>query len=182
MHRLALISSSVTDWPHDMYVHPVKRVFRKRCQHLGMLNSASDQASLAFHLGTVKQSKATAKSIDQPTPEIPGVYSTDSASKLSVLASSVEPSDHSEGKTSVLVFPDFKLIDHVPVNKVGAQGLYDHALSPEVGLSGGETNSQGLKSWVLPYKAVVLLCEFWLFLFSFSFRSLLKPQIFPRLP
>lgn len=82
MHRLALISTNKTDWPHDI---------------------ASDSQSLAFHLGSVHQKKA-APFTKPKGKEIPGVYDSDETGKLTVLASSVEMDQH-DGETSVCQFP-----------------------------------------------------------------------------
>lgn len=82
MHRLALISTNKTDWPHDI---------------------ASDSQSLAFHLGSVRQKKA-APFTKPKSKEIPGVYDSDETGKLTVLASSVEMEQH-DGETSVCQFP-----------------------------------------------------------------------------
>ncbi|CDZ96189.1 Thioredoxin-like fold [Phaffia rhodozyma] len=148
MHRLALISSSKSDWPRDI---------------------SSDQDSLAFYLESVTRTRPPPSSSPSPAvTEIPGVYQTSESGKLSVLASSVEPFDDpteedDTNKTSVLVFPDFKVVSNVNVNKPGAQRLYDRILSPTVGLAGASTDQDtvkdGMESWVLPYRAVVLLCS-----------------------
>lgn len=89
MHRLALISTDRSDWPHDV---------------------ASDPASLAFYLGSVHQKKAPPiRSLEMDvgklrvTKEIPGVYNSDETAKLTVLASSVEM-EQIEGETSVSQF------------------------------------------------------------------------------
>lgn len=58
-----------------------------------------------------------------------------------------------------VVFPDFKVVQPIPISKAGAQDLYDKALSPTVGrIGGGPAVGPTLKSWILPYEAVVLLC------------------------
>lgn len=171
MHRLALISTSKSDWPHDI---------------------ASDSQSLAFHLGLVHQKKAPAKAVEDSlkkltVKEIPGVYDSSETAKLTVLASSVEMEQH-DSETSVrqshlpassagklwawsttdpriapsplapVVFPDFKVVHSIPISKTGAQDLYDKALSPTVARLGNPAVGPELKSWVLPYEAVILLC------------------------
>jgi hypothetical protein len=95
MHRLALISTSKTDWPHD---------------------PASDQSSLAFHLSSVqgvfggkfkgrdggrgeKHKGGPKEQAAEEGPALPGVYESQDSNKLTVLASSVE-ADADEGTTS----------------------------------------------------------------------------------
>lgn len=82
MHRLAVISTSKTDWMHDI---------------------AEETNSLAFHLSLVHERKnirpsPPATSTHKPV-DIPGVYDTQETSKLTVLASSVEV-DSDEGRTT----------------------------------------------------------------------------------
>lgn len=85
MHRLAIISTSKTDWPHD---------------------PSSDSSSLAYHLSSIHQRKviraSAAKEIKEGPKkpvEIPGVYETSETSKLTVLASSLEVEEES-GRSS----------------------------------------------------------------------------------
>lgn len=59
-----------------------------------------------------------------------------------------------------MVFPDFKVVHSIPISKTGAQELYDKTLSPTVGQLGDPSVGPRLKSWVLPYEAVILLCAF----------------------
>ncbi|KAL7412502.1 Sucrase/ferredoxin-like-domain-containing protein [Mrakia frigida] len=143
MHRLAVISTSKMDWMHDI---------------------AEETNSLAFHLSLVHQRKnirpsppttSTHKPVD-----IPGVYDTQETSKLTVLASSVEV-DSDEGRTTALLFPDFKFISSIPISKAGANAFYNQSLDPAVGPLGVPALSpeEKLQSWVLPYKAVILLCS-----------------------
>lgn len=59
-----------------------------------------------------------------------------------------------------MVFPDFKVVHSIPISKTGAQELYDKSLSPTVGRLSDPSVGPRLKSWVLPYEAVILLCAF----------------------
>ncbi|KAM0752980.1 Sucraseferredoxin-like protein [Meredithblackwellia eburnea MCA 4105] len=101
-------------------------------------------------------------------PSIEGVYASSAsvepspeeglAGRLSVLnGSNLSCSDDDESD-SVLVFPDFKIVKEVSHTSQGAKDLVDTYLKPNVGRAGsGEATS--LKSWPLPYQAVVLLCS-----------------------
>jgi hypothetical protein len=60
--------------------------------------------------------------------------------------------------TRTVIFPDFKVVQAVAISKTGAQDLYDKALSPTVARLGDPSIGPTLKSWVLPYEAVILLC------------------------
>ncbi|KAL7412620.1 Sucrase/ferredoxin-like-domain-containing protein [Mrakia frigida] len=143
MNRLTIIATSKTDWQHEI---------------------AETPASLAFHLSQVEKRKAvrptpSGTSVEPPI-EIPGLYDTQEMSKLAVLASSIEV-DEEEGKTCALLFPDFKYISAIPISKEGAHALYDQNLDPSVSALGHPASSsdEQLRSWILPYRAVVLLCS-----------------------
>jgi hypothetical protein len=56
-----------------------------------------------------------------------------------------------------VVFPDFKYVEQVPVSREGANHLFEQHLEPSLGRSGAKQAT--LKSWVLPWKAVILLCK-----------------------
>jgi hypothetical protein len=55
-----------------------------------------------------------------------------------------------------VIFPDFKYVEQVPISREGASSFYKQHLEPSLGRSGAKQAT--LKSWVLPYKAVILLC------------------------
>ena len=66
----------------------------------------------------------------------------------------------------MLVFPDWKVVHEVENSLEGAEKLYGDALKGGVGKAGlpGAADDEATvgrkRSWVLPYRAVVLLCEF----------------------
>ena len=61
-----------------------------------------------------------------------------------------------------VLFPEFKFIPSIPICHQGAKSLYDQTLDPNVGplgLPASSASNNQLKSFVLPYRAVVLLCS-----------------------
>ncbi|WRT64354.1 uncharacterized protein IL334_001286 [Kwoniella shivajii] len=93
----------------------------------------------------------------------PSLYSS------SLISQSDDPSDQ-----STIIFPDWKVIHEIDNSYKGAKSLYDNALSGELGRSGKsiDTNDENenenenengefdrRRSWVLPYRAVILLCS-----------------------
>lgn len=54
----------------------------------------------------------------------------------------------------MLLFPDWKVVHEVENTPGGAKELYD-------ALDGKAEGRQ--RSWVLPYRAVILLCKLWLY-------------------
>ena len=83
-------------------------------------------------------------------------------SKTTILdASHVAACDHPEHDT-VLVLPDYKVVVEVERSLEGAQQLWRAAVDPAVGRAGAVNPSEGdvspLRSYVLPYAVVILLC------------------------
>jgi hypothetical protein len=91
---------------------------------------------------------------------LPSIYSS------SLISQSTDPTDQ-----SVLVFPDWKVVHEVENSSPGAKELWDGSLDWTAGRGGKLTehpDSVGRRrSWTLPYRAVVLLCE----LLSFRYRE-----------
>lgn len=81
----------------------------------------------------------------------PSLYSS------SLISQSDDPTDQ-----SVIVFPDWKVVHEVENSLEGAEGLWRGALEGGLGRAGQQgADEAGVgrkRSWVLPYRAVVLLC------------------------
>ncbi|ORX37377.1 Sucrase/ferredoxin-like-domain-containing protein [Kockovaella imperatae] len=85
----------------------------------------------------------------------PSLYSS------SLISQADDPEDQ-----SVLVFPDWKVVHEVENTREGAERLYQDALRGGLGKAGeasqSESDREGVgrkRSWVLPYRAVILLCS-----------------------
>lgn len=84
-------------------------------------------------------------------PHPPTLYSS------SLISQSDDPEDQ-----TVLVLPDWKVVHDVENSKDGVKGLWEGVLANELGRAGGRVQKGEVgrrRSWVLPYRAVVLLCE-----------------------
>ena len=57
----------------------------------------------------------------------------------------------------MLVFPDYLCVTDVRRSINGARELWREALKPEA--EGAQKKERKLKTWVLPYACVILLCE-----------------------
>lgn len=79
--------------------------------------------------------------------------------RLSILSSSLLSSSDSHDIQSVIVLPDFKVVHKVGETKEAASELVESYLRPAVGRAGVSLPQSVLRSWPLPYSAVVLLCE-----------------------
>lgn len=66
---------------------------------------------------------------------------------------------------TVLVFPDYTIVADIPRSREGAQALWESTVDPDVGRGGAGTLFQksSLKTWVLPYSCVILLCKSMIF-------------------
>ncbi|KIY32820.1 hypothetical protein I305_04573 [Cryptococcus gattii E566] len=90
--------------------------------------------------------------LSNPIAAPPSLYSS------SLISQSDDPTDQ-----SVLVFPDWKVVHDVETSKEGANELYGSVLSGELGRAGkegkGKEGVERRRSWVMPYRAVILLCS-----------------------
>jgi hypothetical protein len=91
--------------------------------------------------------------LTKPVKPLPSLYSS------SLVSQSDDPEDQ-----MVIVFPDWKAVLEVENSPEGAKELYDSELAGTLGRAGRllQGNGEGIerkRSWVLPYRAIVLLCE-----------------------
>lgn len=92
---------------------------------------------------------------------------------------SIRSISDNEDNESVLVFPDFKVVTQVQSTIQSAQDLWDSSLDPSVSRTGAFLEKSQLKTWVLPYSCVILLCEFYMVLdFSSSDNPCCAYRIF----
>jgi len=67
-------------------------------------------------------------------------------------------SKHYDHET-VLIFPDYKVVVEVPRSLDGARDLWRNSVNPSVSRQGSSSGSSTVKSWVIPYACVILICE-----------------------
>ena len=79
--------------------------------------------------------------------------------KVTILNGSHRTVSDDETKETVLVFPDYKVVTEVEASHAGAEELWEHALSPSVDLHSVPRDAKStVKSWIIPYACVILLC------------------------
>ncbi|KAF5333400.1 hypothetical protein D9611_002199 [Ephemerocybe angulata] len=88
-----------------------------------------------------------------------GVFRPSDATKISTLNGSHRTLCEDHDRETVLVFPDYKVVTEVRRNVQGAQDLWDSAVKPELDQRGAFLEKSPLKTWVLPYSCVILLCS-----------------------
>ena len=91
-------------------------------------------------------------------PSSTGLFLASDSSRTSVLNGSHKTLCHENDHETVLVFPDFKVVTEVRRSVQGAQELWDSAVNPSIGRSGAYLKKNELKTWILPYSCVILLC------------------------
>ena len=94
-----------------------------------------------------------------PVQSVAGVFDSTKAKRVTIQNGSHRTVSDDHDKETVLVFPDYKVVTEVDVSKAGAEELWDCAVSPSVALrSAPESKGATVKSWILPYACVILLC------------------------
>lgn len=144
---------------------------------------SSVQGGLAQLLGDVKTASRSSEAKEKETPpKLPGgCWQTNSGASptrhLCTASSAHSPSDK-PGQSSIMLFPDWLVLTDVPSAEEASsaerkeaqesvQRAYDAWIAPGAPLQGAlgrvremETREKPrMRRWVLPYRAVVVLCE-----------------------
>jgi len=137
-----LISTGKSDWDHEV---------------------TKTKDTLASYLIDVQDSSPT-DAIAAETSSAHAIFRPTESNRVSIInASHHTISGHDECETA-LVFPDYTLVMDVPRSLEGAQALWHSAISPVIHRDGVHIGDSPLKSRVLPYACVVLICTFGPFL------------------
>jgi hypothetical protein len=90
---------------------------------------------------------------------VAGIFKDSENQAVSILNGSHDTlSKHNDNET-VLVFPDYKLLTEVPRSLDGARELWRNSVCPSVSRLGSSSETGTVKSWVIPYTCVILICE-----------------------
>ncbi|GAA5878882.1 hypothetical protein JCM1840_000829 [Sporobolomyces johnsonii] len=153
--RQIVVSTGKSDWERDVTDNDASLA--------GLVRRAYDEAASGLSTSFFGKlaSKLTGKG-DEP-PKVPGVHGslaqgTSTSSRLSILNSSFVSHSHEGHKESVMIFPDFKVVHEVEEKREVAEELVKQYLSAEAGRTGAADRGK-LRSWPLPYHAVILLCS-----------------------
>jgi hypothetical protein len=133
----------------------------------------SEQGSLASYLAAVEEAApATLTGTGSSTPDTPpdtptsrlpnavaGIFKDSETHAVSILNGSHDTlSKHYDHETA-LIFPDYKVVAGVPRSLDGARDLWRNSVNPSVPRHGSSSGSSAVKSWVIPYACVILICE-----------------------
>lgn len=95
----------------------------------------------------------------KPSPKVPaGVFRPSDSTRISTLNGSHRTLCREHDHETVLVFPDYKVVTEVRRSVQGAQDLWESALAHDLDRNGPLLEASPLKTWVLPYSCVILLC------------------------
>lgn len=141
-----IISTGKSDWERDIEDNKNSLA----AAMTGVISNAPpvQPGSLSPGNGVVKETQ----------PSSTGLFLASDSSRTSVLNGSHKTLCHENDHETVLVFPDFKVVTEVRRSTQGAQELWDSAVNPSIGRSGAYLKKNELKTWILPYSCVILLC------------------------
>lgn len=109
---------------------------------------------------TISPKSTAAPPTTKGVRSVTGLFNTSDSTRTSVLNGSHKTVCHDDHHESVMVFPDFKVVTEVPRSVQGAHQLWESAIDPSIGRDGSYREKSTLKTWILPYACVILLCEY----------------------
>ena len=156
-----VISTGKSDWDHSI---------------------TSEQGSLASHLSTIEKAAApltitgddstpssTAPGTPLATPSsqihiqlpsaVAGIFKDSETHAVAILNGSHDTLSKENENETVLVFPDYKVVTEVPRSLDGARDLWRNSVNPSVPRMGSSSEASTIRSWVIPYTCVILICE-----------------------
>lgn len=121
--------------------------------------------SLASYLSKVQDEQSShsrpSADTDSKKQSWPGFLDSSAASRHMILNGSHRTASESSTARTVLVLPDYVFVNEVEDSMSGATELWKSALDPAVGRSGAQIPSTNVKSWPIPYDAVIMMCMFY---------------------
>lgn len=114
------------------------------------------QNHAAAHVIRPMSPKANGKAVHP----LSGVFISTDSTRVSILNGNHVSLSCEDDAETVIVLPDYKIVSEVSRTLEGAQLLWDNAVDPDVGRFGVCPEKSPLKTWVIPYSCVILLCEF----------------------
>ncbi|KAI0307260.1 Sucrase/ferredoxin-like-domain-containing protein [Multifurca ochricompacta] len=134
----------------------------------------STQGSLASYLATIEHAAPTTLTGTSTPGTVPGtpnsttlhlpnavtgIFKDSETHAVSILNGSHDTLSKHCDYESVLVFPDYKVVTEVPRSLDGARELWRNSVNPSVPRQGLSSDASTVKSWVIPYTCVILICS-----------------------
>jgi hypothetical protein len=94
-------------------------------------------------------------------PAVAGIFKDSENHAVAILNGSHDTLSKCNDHETVLVFPDYKVLTEVPRSLDGARELWRNSVNPSVPRLGyaSEDTGSSVRSWVIPYTCVILICE-----------------------
>jgi hypothetical protein len=92
-------------------------------------------------------------------PSIPGTFLSSDSAKISILNGSHNTLCDDCAQETVLILPDYKVATGVSRSAEGAEDLWKSSIDPSLGRVGVVLEKSPLKTWIVPYSCVILLCK-----------------------
>lgn len=146
-----VISTGKSDWERDI------------TEETDSLAAALSQVMLNPSKTTPQISTSPPKFSSSPSKtkiskQSSGLFLSTDCERTSVLNGSHRSLSCEDDHETVLVFPDYKCISEVSRSHQGALELWHGAVDPSLGRESIDSKSN-LKTWVIPYACVILLCK-----------------------
>lgn len=138
-----MISTGKSDWERN-----ITDAKGSLAAYLSELQDELPEEPKPAHHATVKSPRQAA-----------GLFRTSDSTRVSVLNGSHRSICDEDGNETVLVLPDFKVVTEIQRSSQGARDLWDSSLDPSVSRTGAFLEKSFLKTWVLSYSCVILLCK-----------------------
>jgi hypothetical protein len=137
--------------------HPIPRRLQKVVISTGKADWDPYVTSVSGSLAAYLSSAADSSESGTPKPPknkglTPGVFTTATTSKISILNGSLRTMSCDSDKDTVLIFPDYKFVFDVDRSAEGATELWNNVVSPVV--------EDGGRSLTIPYSCVIMICAF----------------------
>ncbi|PSR74986.1 hypothetical protein PHLCEN_2v9400 [Hermanssonia centrifuga] len=148
--RQVVISTGKSDWAHEV------------TSTSGTLAAFLDSIAPSGPKGPKGPKPASPDSAppSEPKKGINGIYDPSQTKRIAILNGSHHTVCEDSTHETVLVLPDYKVVTEVERSKEGAQLLWREAVDPALGRTGAVVEGSPVRSWVLPYSCVILLCKF----------------------
>jgi len=143
--RQVIISTGKTDWDNE--------VTEADGTLAAFLRAANDKC------GGGEKQPLDDRGEETRNPLPAGLLEQNDTRRLSILNGSHKTFSEDLAQETVIIFPDFKVIAGIPRSPAGAEMLWTATLDPSYGRLGAQSRPDSLKSWILPYSCVILLCS-----------------------
>ncbi|KAI0375533.1 hypothetical protein BV20DRAFT_1040173 [Pilatotrama ljubarskyi] len=152
--RQIVISTGKTDW--------VREVTDAKGTLAAYVDELSSSGRPPKDKDPSKKPKDSGAPPSNGTTHIAGIFDSSNLAKnkkVTILNGSHRTVCDDPDKETVLVFPDYKVVTEVDRTHSGAEQLWKHAVSPAVDLHAVPEDGAEVRSWVIPYSCVILLCS-----------------------